>query len=81
MFKAGKMKKILVVSPTPSHPQNAGNRSRIFQILKYLKLKQCEIHFLCDDREAFSNHINKKIDRTGMMNDWDKVIIQPVEFS
>ena len=39
-------KKILVISPTPSHPQNAGNRSRIYRLLLSLKEMRYDVHFL-----------------------------------
>lgn len=41
------MNRILIISPTPSHPQDAGNRARIFQISELLKggLK-AEVFFL-----------------------------------
>jgi len=39
------MAKILVISPTPSHPQNAGNRARIFNLFSNLQRNGHEIHF------------------------------------
>lgn len=40
------MTNILMVSPTPSHPSNAGNRTRIYSMVRLLKEQGCEIHFL-----------------------------------
>ncbi len=42
---------ILIVSPTPTHPLNAGNRSRIFTYSKYLMELGHEVHFLYSDQE------------------------------
>jgi glycosyltransferase involved in cell wall biosynthesis len=39
------MSKLLVVSPTPSHPQNAGNRSRIYNLLSAVRSLGHEVHF------------------------------------
>ena len=39
-------KKILLISPVPSHPQNAGNRSRIYNLSLHLKKLGHEVHFL-----------------------------------
>jgi len=40
------MANILVISPTPSHPQNAGNRARIFSLLTSLKFAGHRVHFV-----------------------------------
>ena len=39
-------KKILLISPVPSHPQNAGNRSRIYNLALNLRELEHEVHFL-----------------------------------
>ncbi len=39
------MAKILVISPTPTHPQDAGNRARIFSLLSGLKAGGYQVHF------------------------------------
>ena len=39
-------KKILVISPIPSHPQNAGNRARAYSLLLNLKEMWHDIYFL-----------------------------------
>lgn len=58
------MKKILVISPTPSHPQNAGNRARIFQLLDRIQQQGHEIHFM---------HVRKenRADDKAMRQHWD----------
>lgn len=38
-------KKVLVISPTPSHPQNAGNRVRICNLLQALKSEGYDVYF------------------------------------
>jgi glycosyltransferase involved in cell wall biosynthesis len=43
--------KILIISPTPTHPINAGNRSRIYVYSKFLIEKGHEVHFLYSDQE------------------------------
>jgi hypothetical protein len=39
-------KKILIISQTPTHPQNAGNRIRIYNMVSYLVDQGYEVHFL-----------------------------------
>lgn len=39
------MAKILVISPTPSHPQDAGNRARIFSLLSGLRSAGHQVYF------------------------------------
>ena len=70
-------KKILVVSPTPSHPQNAGNRSRIFQFLNILKSLGFEIHFLYYNMESNSNHVDGGPDKRAMRTAWDRLYFVP----
>jgi glycosyltransferase involved in cell wall biosynthesis len=45
------MYKILIISPTPTHPQNAGNRSRIFAICEYIKNKGHDLSFFYINKE------------------------------
>ena len=44
-------KNILVLSPTPSHPQDAGNRKRIYALTKYLQELGATIYFVYCPRE------------------------------
>lgn len=44
MIRAGK--RALVLSPSATHPQDYGNRNRIFQTCTYLKEQGYEVHFL-----------------------------------
>lgn len=47
-----KLKKILVISPIPSHPQNAGDRSRVYNLLQNLKKFGHDVYFICENRET-----------------------------
>jgi hypothetical protein len=38
--------RVLVLAPTPTHPQDYGNRKRIFQVCQSLRGKGAEIHYL-----------------------------------
>ena len=60
-----KKTKVLVISPTPTHPQNAGNRARIFDLLNLIKSLGHDVYFLnlkqekCDEnkmRELWGEH-------------------------
>ena len=44
-------KNILVLAPTPSHPQDAGNRKRIYALTKYLQELGATIYFVYCPRE------------------------------
>ena len=54
-----KSKKILVISPTPTHPQNAGNRIRIYNLVSNLKELGHDVHFLYEGRESISDHVEE----------------------
>jgi glycosyltransferase involved in cell wall biosynthesis len=45
------VKKVLVISPTPSHPQNAGNRARVYSLLSNIEEMGHEVYFLHIKRE------------------------------
>jgi hypothetical protein len=38
--------RVLVLAPTPTHPQDYGNRKRIYQVCQDLRAKGAEIHYL-----------------------------------
>ncbi|MEL6439226.1 MAG: glycosyltransferase [Cyanobacteria bacterium J06621_8] len=63
------MKNILVLSPTPSHPQDAGNRKRIFALTKYLQELGAKIYFVYCPRE-WDREIPKAA-YDGMNQCWD----------
>jgi glycosyltransferase involved in cell wall biosynthesis len=54
--------KILIISPTPTHPANAGNRTRIFNIASFLISKGHAVHFLFSRQES--------ADESAMRNFW-----------
>jgi glycosyltransferase involved in cell wall biosynthesis len=43
--------KILLISPVPTHPQDAGNRIRIFQLAEQLRTEGCDLYFAYYDHE------------------------------
>lgn len=45
------MANILVISPTPSHPQDAGNRARIFSLLSGLRAAGHRVYFVLVKKE------------------------------
>jgi hypothetical protein len=44
-------KRILIISPTPTHPHTAGNRARIGMVISSLKQMGYEVHFLHIENE------------------------------
>lgn len=44
-------KRILIISPTPTHPSNAGNRIRILNMASFLIQSGAEVHFLYSRQE------------------------------
>jgi glycosyltransferase involved in cell wall biosynthesis len=56
-------KKILVISPTPSHPPNAGNRIRILTMVRCLADHGHEVHFLYTDQEM--GNVEKMVEYWG----------------
>ncbi len=74
-------KKILVVSPTPTHPAIAGNRKRIFTMLKSLQKMGCEITYVLDDQEGTGGHTTAQTDFEGMKKEWEFFFrVQDFEF-
>lgn len=49
------IQKLLVISPTPTHPQNAGNRARIFSFVEQAKTCGLSIYFLYVNMEGDPN--------------------------
>ncbi len=58
-------RKILAVSGTPTHPRTAGNRAKLYSLLKTLQDNGYEIHFLYLTQEHY-------YDEEGMKHCWDK---------
>lgn len=61
---------ILIFSPTPSHPQSAGNRIRIYNLANYLQLLGHRIHFCYYTQEGLTQD-----QETAMRNKWDSLSI------
>ena len=68
-----KKQRILFVSPTPSHPQDAGNRARIFQIASLIKQYGHEVHF-CHIEHSPGNRLE-------MADCWDRYFNIPSDFT
>lgn len=64
------MSNILIFSPTPSHPQNAGNRKRIYNVAKYLKSLGNKIHFVYFTQEGLYSQ-----QQNDMQKEWDSLTI------
>ena len=69
--------KILIISPTPTHPQNAGNRVRIYTLLRNLQKLGHEVHFLYFDREHNHSHVSAKPDIKAMSRYWNEFVYVP----
>lgn len=64
--------KILVISPIATHPQNAGNKRRIYNMLKYLQSLGLEVHFVyCDYEHARTSEKKNNIEK--MHEEWDEI--------
>lgn len=64
--------RVLVVSPTPSHPQDAGNRRRIHALLRALKGFGHRVHLVLLQRESVGEAAIE-----AMRRDWDEVTLVP----
>src|SRR5215472_13046562 len=73
--------RVLVLSPTPSHPQDFGNRKRIFRICSQLKERGARIVFLHYPAEAeWRGRIPEHASRA-MANTWDRYYQLPAPAS
>jgi len=63
--------RILVVSPTPSHPQDHGNRKRVFEICAELKRQGAYIHFVHYASEHEWRHGRPALPEKQMRAAWD----------
>lgn len=62
---------ILVVSPTPTHPQDHGNRKRIFELCSELKGQGAKIHFVHYASEHDWRHDRPARYENAMIAAWD----------
>jgi polysaccharide biosynthesis protein PslH len=63
-------KDILVVAPTPSHPQDSGNRKRIYSLFKYLQSQSFKIHYVLYNVYNQDFYCNKS-SYDEMTQEWD----------
>lgn len=63
-------KRVLVITPTPTHPQNAGNRTRTYRLLK--EVEQCgyDVDVLYTGMEEHATHVVKTQDIEAMRKEW-----------
>ncbi|MCU7800113.1 MAG: glycosyltransferase [gamma proteobacterium symbiont of Lucinoma myriamae] len=64
------MNNILVFSPTPSHPQSAGNRVRIYNLAKHLQQMGNNIHFVYFTQEGLDAEQESQ-----MSDEWDSLSV------
>jgi len=65
---------ILVTSPIPSHPQNHGNRARVYSLCRTLQQRGYKIHFVYGGLEGLS-----EAQELAMRDTWEHVYIIPKE--
>ena len=63
---------VLVTSPIPSHPQNHGNRARVYSLCRTLQKRGYEIHFVYGGFEGLEPD-----QEMAMRNTWDHVYVVP----
>jgi hypothetical protein len=66
-------RRILIVSPIPSHPQDQGNSVRIFTLGRLLQSAGAEVHMLYHPLEGLT-----PAQQAAMTRDWDGLHIVPV---
>ncbi|WP_428929891.1 glycosyltransferase [Marinibacterium sp. SX1] len=68
---------VLVVSPTPTHPQDYGNRRRIYRVCKMLQDAGAAIHFVHYASEAEWRGKLPARAQQAMMEEWDGYYLVP----
>jgi len=63
---------VLVTSPIPSHPQNHGNRARVYSLCRTLQNRGYKIHFVYGGFEGLEPD-----QEMAMRNTWDHVYVVP----
>ena len=63
---------ILITSPIPSHPQNHGNRARVFSLCKLLQARGYKIHFVYGGIEGLVPE-----QEAAMRAEWEHVYVIP----
>lgn len=72
-------KKILVISPEASHPQNRGNRARIYSLLSNLKKMGHEIHFFYVELFDRHEYLKQSADIKAMEDYWNYFYIRQAQ--
>ncbi|MBV1901335.1 MAG: glycosyltransferase [Kordiimonadaceae bacterium] len=65
---------VLVTSPIPTHPQNHGNRARVYSLCRTLQQRGYKVHFVYGGLEGVSPE-----QELAMRATWDHVYIVPYE--
>ena len=60
---------LLVVTPTPSHPQDSGNRKRIYSLFKHLQANSFKIHYVLYN--VYNKSFCNKSSYEAMRGEWD----------
>ncbi len=68
---------MLVVSPTPTHPQDHGNRKRLFELCRQLKRQGAKIHFVHYAAEHDWRHRHPLDREREMIDAWDSYHLVP----
>jgi len=63
---------VLVTSPIPSHPQNHGNRARVYSLCRTLQERGYKIHFVYGGFEGLTDE-----QETAMRQTWEHVYVVP----
>jgi glycosyltransferase involved in cell wall biosynthesis len=71
-------RKVLVLSPTPTHPLDFGNRRRVYQICRGIKDRGAEIHFLHYPAEDGWRSRLPETEQRAMQQEWDGYYVAPV---
>jgi glycosyltransferase involved in cell wall biosynthesis len=69
---------VLVVSPTPSHPRDHGNRKRIYEVCHALKSRGAAIHFVHYPAEHDWRHERHESAEAAMRAEWDSYQLAPL---
>lgn len=67
---------VLVTSPIPSHPQNHGNRARVYSLCRTLQKRGYKIHFVYGGFEGLTAE-----QEHAMRSTWDHVYVIPHDLS
>lgn len=71
-------RRVLVLSPTPSHPLNLGNRRRIYFVCRRIKELGGKIHFLHYPSEEEWSEALPLAEQRRMIEEWDAYYLSPV---